>query len=377
MGAAAIIPCSTSEITTKNRSQPFSEWRTPTIVGQGHEGSAGKRWSDRLIRNLPLPASATYSCVAVGERRISGTRRIGAHWLALVLSIPLVFFVPAPAQAVIELRHAHGLGYSPDGGRILIPNHYGIAVYSEGRWSRVAGPALDYMGFVVTREFIFSSGHAAGSRAAANPLGLMRSGDGGLSWTTLGLKGEGEFHLVAAGYLSNAVYVYNAEPNSVMPRAGLYRMMGDRLVGWRGAAGRGLQGEPGMLAAHPTQSAMLAAATTAGLFLSRNGGEEFEPVMTASRATAARFTLEGDALLVGTLEGRKAGLFRIGIKDGLRKELAPPPFGRDAVANIAQNPVRRAELALISFERAVFVSSDAGMTWRRIARARGTLPGRN
>lgn len=75
--------------------------------------------------------------------------------------------------------------------------------------------------------------------------------------------------------------------------------------------------------------------------------------------------------------GVRAGLFRVGIKDGRRKELALPPFGRDAVANIAQNPARRAEVALISFERAVFVSSDAGMTWRRIARPRGTLPGRN
>ena len=302
--------------------------------------------------------------------------RIGARRLAFLLSVPLAFLAADPALAITELRHAHGLGYSPDGNRILISNHYGIAVYSEGRWSKVPGPELDYMGFVVTREFIFSSGHAAGSRGAANPLGLMRSGDGGQSWTTLGLAGQVEFHLVAAGYLTNAVYVYNTEPNSAMPRAGLYRMMGHRLVGWRGAAGRGLRGEPGMLTAHPTEAAMLAAATTAGLFLSRDAGETFEPIMT-SRATAARFTLEGDALLVGTLERRNPGLLLIAIKDGLRKELALPPFGRDAVASIAQNPVRRAEFALISFERAVFLSPDAGKTWRRIARPRGTPPGRN
>lgn len=304
-------------------------------------------------------------------------RRIGSGSLAFAMSLPLASFMPPPAQAITELRHAHGIGYSADGNRILIPNHYGIGVYSQGRWSKAPGPKHDFMGFVVTREFIFSSGHAAGSRGAANPLGLMRSGDGGLSWTDLGLAGEVEFHLVAAGYLTNAVYVYNAEPNAVMPRAGLYRMMGHRLVGWRGAAGRGLRGEPGMLTAHPTQPATIAAATSAGLFLSRDGGEAFEPVMTAMRATAARFTLEGDAVLVGTLEGRKPGLFRIAVKDGARKELALPPFGRDAVANIAQNPVRRSELALVSFERAVFVSSDAGKTWRRIARPRGTLPGRN
>lgn len=283
--------------------------------------------------------------------------------------------LPATAQALIELRHAHGIGYSADGSQILIPNHFGIAVYSEGRWSTVPGPAHDYMGFVVTRDFIFSSGHVAGSRGGTNPLGLIRSGDGGKSWITLGFEGQVEFHLVAAGYLSNAVYVYNAQPNAALPRAGIYRMMGERLVGWRAAAGRGLQGEIGMLTAHPTQSATMAAATSAGLFLSRDGGDEFEPVATELRATAARFTLEGDAILLGTLKGKEPGLFRIGINDGLRKELSLPPFGRDAVANIAQNPASRTELAVITFERAVFLSTDGGKTWKRIARPRGTLPG--
>ena len=309
------------------------------------------------------------------EQRISWRRRLGAQGLAFALSAALGFLLPATAQAIIELRHAHGIGYSADGSRILIPNHYGIAVYSEGRWSKVPGPAHDYMGFVVTRDFIFSSGHVAGSRGVTNLLGLMRSGDGGQSWVGLGFEGQVEFHLVAAGYLSNALYVYNAEPNPAMPRAGIYRMVGDRLVGWRGAAGRGLQGEIGMLTAHPTESATIAAATTAGLFLSRDGGDEFKPIETGSRATAARFTLEGDAILLGTLKGKEPGLFRLAIQGGLRKELALPAFGRDAVANIAQNPARSTELALITFERAVFMSTDGGKTWKRIARPRGTLPG--
>ncbi|MGQ0546723.1 MAG: F510_1955 family glycosylhydrolase [Betaproteobacteria bacterium] len=287
----------------------------------------------------------------------------------------LALLLSAPAHALIELRHAHGLGYSADGSNILIPNHHGIAVYSAGRWSTLPGPANDYMGFVVTRDFIFTSGHAAGSRGAANPLGLMRSTDGGRSWTRLGLEGQAEFHFVAAGYFSNSLYVYNAEPNPLMPRPGIYRMTGDRLVGWRGAAGRGLRGELGMLTAHPTLSGTVAAAATEGLYLSRDGGNEFTPLLAGTRATTARFLLEGDALLVGLLEGMRPGLYRVDIDNGARSALTLPPFGRDAVANIAQNPVRRAELALISFERAVYVSADAGKSWKRIARPRGTLPG--
>lgn len=328
------------------------------------------------MRGLAPHTKRAYSSVRVEEKRIRCRPRLGAHGLAFALSAVLASLLPATAQAIIELRHAHGIGYSADGSQILIPNHYGIAVYSEGRWSKVAGPAHDYMGFVVTRDFIFSSGHLAGSRGVANPLGLMRSGDGGQSWTALGLQGQVEFHLVAASYLTNALYLYNAEPNAVMPRTGIYRMVGDRLIGWRTAAGRGLPGKIGMLAVHPTEAATIAAATTAGLFLSRDGGDQFEPIAAGPRATAACFSLDGDAILVGTLKGTQPSLLRIAIKDGLRKELSLPEFfGRDAVANIAQNPVRKTELALITFERAVFVSSDGGKTWKRIARPRGTLPG--
>lgn len=299
-------------------------------------------------------------------------QRCATRGLMLVLAAACL---AAPAHALLELRHAHGLGYSADGSRILIPNHSGIAVYSEGRWSKAPGLAHDYMGFAVTRESIYSSGHVAGSRGRTHPLGLMRSSDGGRSWTVLGFEGEVEFHLVAAGYFSDALYIHAAEPNPVMERAGIYRRIGERLVGWRRAAGQGLEGELGMLAVHPTEAATLAAATTGGLFLSRDGGEAFRPLVSGTRVTAARYTFAGDALLVGTWDGKQAGLFRVASDDGAREALTLPPFGRDAVANIAQNPARPSELALISFERAVYVSPDAGKTWRRIARPRGTLPG--
>jgi hypothetical protein len=191
----------------------------------------------------------------------------------------------------------------------------------------------------------------------------------------LAFEGQAEFHLIAAGYASIAIYVYNPAPNRAMSQAGIHRMLGERLVGWRHAAGRGLQGEIAMLTAHPTDSATIAVSTTAGLFISRDGGDEFRPLVAGLRTTAARFALDGDAIFTGTLSGNQPGLLRVTIKDGLRTPLSLPDFGRDAVANVVQNPVRRAELALISFERAVFVSSDGGRTWKRIARPRGTLPG--
>lgn len=293
------------------------------------------------------------------------------RWLTLASAGLVVLAFAARAQDILPMRHAHGLGYSADGARIMIPGHQGIMVYGGKRWSIAPGPARDYMGFAVTRRFIFSSGHFAPGGARGASLGLLRSRDGGRSWRSLGFETEAEFHLVAAGYESDALYVYSSAPNSRMPRAGLYRMLsGGR--GWRSVAARGVRGELFRLAVHPSDEAMVAAVTSEGLFLSRSGGEEFEPLVAGAELRTAYFPLDGDSLWFGTFDGGP-GLFRMALGGGAREEIALPPLRLDAVAFIAQNPVRRAEFTIVTFERAVFVTPDRGGTWTRIARARGTL----
>jgi|JRYJ01.1.fsa_nt_gb photosystem II stability/assembly factor-like uncharacterized protein len=305
---------------------------------------------------------------------MSARLRIGPRWTALVGAGALALAAPVFGLETVTLRHVHGLGYSPDGSRLMIPSHDGLSVYSGGRWSKAPGPKHDFMGFAVTRDFIISSGHPARGAGRANPLGLIRSRDGGRSWTRLDFEGEAEFHVVAAGYANNAVYVHNPAPNSRMPRPGIYRMIGQG-PDWRGASGRGLHGEIHTLAVHPAQAELIAAATSAGLFLSRDAGDEFKQVMAGAHATAAHFALEGDSLWFSAFDG-KPSLYRVAIGGDAREETALPALERDAVANIAQNPARRAEFAIVTFERAVFLTPDAGTTWTRIAPPRGSAPER-
>lgn len=274
------------------------------------------------------------------------------------------------AREPLPMRHVHGLGYSADGSTIVIPGHHGLMVYNGERWSIAPGPGHDYMGFTVTRESIFTSGHVAPGGGVGTSLGLLRSRDGGRSWTSLGFEAEAEFHAVAAGYESNALYLYNPAPNSRMPRAGLYRMMKDGLR-WRGVGGQGVRGDMLKLAVHPSDEAMLAAVTRDGLFLSRNGGDDFHQIMHAVEPRSAYFPLDGDTLWYGTFDARP-GLFRMAIAIGEPEEIVLPPIGRDTVAYIAQNPARRTEFAIVTFERAVFLTPDRGRSWKRIARPRGT-----
>src|SRR5205814_4711499 len=134
------------------------------------------------------------------------------------------------------LTHVHGLAYSADGKRLMIPSHVGLAIYENGKWSKAPGPQHDYMGFAATSKYIYSSGHPAPGSGLVNPFGLLRSRDGGKSWDKLALEGESDFHVMAAGWNTNAVYVWNPAPNSRMRAAGLHYTRNDGFSWARAAA---------------------------------------------------------------------------------------------------------------------------------------------
>lgn len=292
-------------------------------------------------------------------------RTLQACMLALALGVAAAS--PVRAGSPVTLVHVHGLSYGADGKQLLIPSHDGLAVYADGRWSKAAGPAHDYMGYAATRDALYSSGHPAPGSGLTNPFGLIKSRDGGKTWQQLGLTGEADFHTLVTSYTTNAVYVLNHQPNSRMDRAGIYHTSNDGLT-WTHSDAKGLRAKLNALAVHPTDAALVAAGTDDGLYLSRNSAGSFERLVGGKQVLAASFDLDGQHLWFGTYAG-KAGLARIALKAGAKVEEVPlPALTQDAVAYIAQNPVRRAEIAIATFKRSVFVSKDQGRTWAQIAK---------
>ena len=285
-------------------------------------------------------------------------------------TIAIVFagiVIPAPvhAQASVTLMHVHGLGFSPDGQQLVIPSHHGLAIYSAGRWSKAAGPEHDYMGFVATQKSYYSSGHPAPGSGLIDPFGVVRSDDGGKTWAKLGLEGQSDFHLLAASYATNAVYVYNVAANSRMDRPGLYYTLNDGLA-WRRADAAGLDGNIEALAVHPTDPKTVAAGTSTGLFVSADAGAHFAPLLTGAQVPGLMFDHDGSTLWTSTFD-RSAHLIRVDWKSAQKTELRLPSLGQDAVAYIAQNPTKPNAFAIATFERSVYTSEDRGSTWKQIA----------
>ena len=271
----------------------------------------------------------------------------------------------AAAQPAVTLTHVHGLAYSADGKRLMIPSHHGLAVYSNGKWSKAPGPQHDYMGFSATAKHLYSSGHPAPGSGMVNPFGLIRSRDGGRNWDKLGLEGEIDFHLLATSWNTNAIYVWNPAPSSRMKAPGLHSTRNDGFL-WKPARAAGLEGAPRALAVHPDDAATVAVATDKGVYLSRDSGERFSAVASGADGLALLFELDGKHLWYGAFDGQPI-LARKALEGGATERVALPPLAEDAVAYIAQNPLRRDEVAIATFRRSVFLSADRGRAWRQIA----------
>lgn len=95
---------------------------------------------------------------------------------ALRIALLAGLFAASAADAAVTITHVHGLAYSQDGRRLMLPSHHGLAVYENGRWSIAPGPQHDYMGFTATAKSLYSSGHPAPGSGLVNPSGSFGAG---------------------------------------------------------------------------------------------------------------------------------------------------------------------------------------------------------
>lgn len=282
--------------------------------------------------------------------------------MAVALLMPAVVGAAPP----VLLTHVHGLAYSADGTRLIVPSHHGLAVYAKGRWSTATGPAHDFKSLAASRDVLYSSGHPAPGSSLADPMGLIKSTDGGRTWRKLGLHGESDFHTLAASLSAGGVYVANRQPSSRMDQTGIHYTVDDG-VHWRRAQVQGLGGPIHQLAVHPSDPGMVAAASDAGLYLSRDRGDTFERLGEPAYVLAVSFDVDGEHLWFSGYAADRPSLARMRLLTARTIDVALPVLVEDAVARIAQNPVHSSEVAIATFKRNVFVSLDMGRTWTQIA----------
>lgn len=307
----------------------------------------------------------------IRERRVLLTKRVSIlRWarlsalIGLLLTGALNMLLSQKSDESVDMTHIHGLGYSQDGEQLMFAAHDGIRILSQGQWTEGAGEKNDYMGFSVMDQGFYSSGHPALGSKMKNPFGIVRSLDGGKTVEPLAYYGEIDFHVMAAGYRSHALYVYNPQPLAQLKEQGIY-FSPDEGKTWAKGTASGLSGEVTSIAAHPDQASTVAVGTSTGAYISRDTGKTFEALITGKQITGLSYDLEGK-LLAGTYESKKAGLVQIIPDTKTVKEYSIPALSDDAVAFIAVQPKNKQEITFATYNRQAFTTTDGGTNWEHI-----------
>lgn len=153
--------------------------------------------------------------------------------------------------------HIHGLAVNGETDQILLATHDGLFDISKHPATQI-GATNDLMGFTPGKDqgVYYASGHPGKGSNLPNPLGLIRSTDGGKTWEQLSRQGESDFHALTV------------TQSGIVAFDGILRTSPDGKT-WTTVA---TDFSPAVLAGNPNSDTVLAT-TPGGLQRSNDGGK--------------------------------------------------------------------------------------------------------
>ena len=101
----------------------------------------------------------------------------------------------ASAATLDSVSHIHHVKVIEN--KILVLTHEGLyELVGKNDMKLVGKDRIDVMGFTSLGKLLFASGHPAIGSKMPNPIGLVKSLDGGLTWKSVSLVGKVDFHFL-------------------------------------------------------------------------------------------------------------------------------------------------------------------------------------
>ena len=262
------------------------------------------------------------------------------------------------------IDHIHGIGYPNNKEELVIATHDGLMKYKDSTWYEANSQKHDYMGFQPYKDGFYSSGHPEEGSDLENPLGLVKSTDGGKSLDKLAFYGETDFHYLGAGYQSKVIYAINQEPNSKLD-TGLYRTM-DEGGSWEKSDMKGFDSPSiGNIAVHPSNKEMLAISSKDGVFVSQDSGDSFKRV-DHTKATTRIYLTEKKGIFASIEEG-KIQLFELNLDSNQIQPYPTPDLSQEnPIMYISSPPAHSNEWTIVTYENDIYSTTDNGGTWDEI-----------
>lgn len=112
-----------------------------------------------------------------------------------IMALALVSSSRASAETLDSVSHIHHVKVVEN--EALVLTHEGLyTLVGKNNMKLVGRDKIDVMGFTTLGKTLFASGHPAKGSKVLNPIGLVKSTDGGISWKPVSLVGKVDFHFL-------------------------------------------------------------------------------------------------------------------------------------------------------------------------------------
>ena len=187
---------------------------------------------------------------------------------------------PGGSAGSLPSSHVHGLTIDAKTGKVLLATHEGLFDMSTRPATKI-GPTNDLMGFTAAAGtgIFYASGHPGKDSTMPNPMGLIRSIDGGKTWEQLSRQGKSDFHALTV------------TKSGIVAFDGQLWTSPDGKTWTTAAAGFA----PAVLAGNPGTNTVLATLPE-GLQRSTDGGRTWKPVPSSPVIQFAAFANDKEAV---------------------------------------------------------------------------------
>lgn len=122
-------------------------------------------------------------------------KRFGVKSLVIAIFVISGFSNNASAKTLNSVSHIHHVKAVEN--KVFILTHEGLfELVGKNEMKLVGKDNFDVMGFTALGKEYVASGHPAQGSKMPNPIGLVKSTDGGLSWKAISLVGKVDFHFL-------------------------------------------------------------------------------------------------------------------------------------------------------------------------------------
>jgi hypothetical protein len=226
----------------------------------------------------------------------SEVKSLKVSFSSFVIVSLIAFSNVASAETLDSVSHIHHVKVVEK--KVFVLTHEGLyELIGKNEMKLVGKDKLDVMGFTTLGKALLASGHPAVGSKMPNPIGVMKSLDGGLTWKAISLVGKVDFHFLEGA--GSDLYGADSQSGNLMYSA-------DSGKTWRSLGANTFTD----IAVSPEVSGMAIALKNSELLLTENAFKTSSKIKSALKFTqiewrnSGLYALSGNSLYKSINKGR-------------------------------------------------------------------------